>query len=153
MDDASFERTLQHISRVQFFLSVYTRKLIQRAFYHDRSKLHEPERSGYALLDKKVSSLPYGSEERKQASKEFESIIQHHYSVNSHHPEYYNNKGIDGMNLLDLVEMYCDWKAASERGGNMYDSIRIGKKRFNMSDQLYHIFMNTEDTLFVGEVE
>ena len=40
--------------------------------------------------------------------------IEHHYAVNSHHPEHYE-AGIAGMSLFDLIEMLVDWKAASER--------------------------------------
>jgi len=40
--------------------------------------------------------------------------IEHHYKNNRHHPEHFNN-GIDEMNLVDLIELLCDWKAASER--------------------------------------
>lgn len=61
-----------------------------------------------------------------------------------HFPEYYQN-GIDGMSLLDLVEMFVDWKAASERhaSGNVEKSIQINSKRFGMSPQLAAIFENT----------
>jgi hypothetical protein len=49
------------------------------------------------------------------------------------------------MDLIDLLEMFCDWKAASERhaNGNIYKSIKINKQRFNISDQLEQIFINT----------
>jgi hypothetical protein len=75
--------------------------------------------------------------------------LDHHYANNSHHPEHYKN-GIDDMSLLDLVEMICDWKAASERhnNGNIRKSIEVNGKRFEMSPQLIRIFENTADLLF-----
>ena len=49
------------------------------------------------------------------------------------------------MNLVDIVEMLCDWKAASMRqlNGNLLKSIETNAKRFGYDDQLKHIFMNT----------
>lgn len=57
------------------------------------------------------------------------------------------NLGIHGMNLVDLLEMLCDWKAASERhnDGNIRRSIEINGKRFEMSPQLIRIFENSVD--------
>jgi hypothetical protein len=49
------------------------------------------------------------------------------------------------MNLLDILEMFCDWKAASERhaDGDIIESIKKNQKRFNMSDELTQILLNT----------
>ena len=54
----------------------------------------------------------------------------------------------DGMDLYDIIEMFCDWKAASKRNvdGSISKSIEIGQKRFNMSGQLVKIFKNTVKT-------
>ena len=54
-----------------------------------------------------------------------------HYANNRHHPEHFP-KGIRGMDLLDLLEMICDWKASSERhaDGNIFNSIEVNQKRF-----------------------
>jgi hypothetical protein len=55
--------------------------------------------------------------------------------------------GIDGMNLIDLIEMICDWKAAGLRhdGGDIFKSIDINKERFGISEQLVQILKNTAD--------
>jgi hypothetical protein len=57
--------------------------------------------------------------------------------------------GINGMSLLDLVEMFCDWKAATERhaDGDIKRSIEINQKRFNMTPQLASILENTRKEL------
>ncbi len=49
------------------------------------------------------------------------------------------------MDLMDVVEMFCDWKAATMRhnDGDIRKSIEINQKRFNMSDDLMEIFKNT----------
>jgi hypothetical protein len=51
------------------------------------------------------------------------------------------------MNLIDLIELFCDWKASSLRhnNGNLLKSIEINAKRFNISEQLTKIFENTAD--------
>jgi hypothetical protein len=53
------------------------------------------------------------------------------------------------MNLIDLVEMFCDWEASilKNKDGDIYRSIDINKTRFNMSDDLMSIFKNTADLL------
>lgn len=57
--------------------------------------------------------------------------------------------GINGMDLFDLVEMFFDWKAATERmaSGNIHKSIEINEKRFNLSPQLRDILSNTAKRL------
>lgn len=56
---------------------------------------------------------------------------------------------MDGMNLIDLLEMLCDWKAAGERQPNssILKSIDINAERFNMSPQLKQILQNTASFL------
>lgn len=56
---------------------------------------------------------------------------------------------VDGFDLLDLVEMLCDWKAATERhnDGDIMRSIEINEKRFNLSPQVASILRNTVERL------
>jgi hypothetical protein len=70
--------------------------------------------------------------------------LKHHYAANSHHPEHYEN-GIAGMSLLDLIEMVCDWKAATERhaDGDLLRSIEQNQDRFGYSDELKSILLAT----------
>jgi len=53
--------------------------------------------------------------------------------------------GIRGMTLLDVVEMLCDWKAATQRhaDGDILKSVEINQKRFGYSDELKAILRNT----------
>lgn len=136
--------TLEHIRKVSQNLNNFASDLLNRANNHDESKLHSPEKELFDLLTPRLQSLEYGSEEYKKSLDELNVALEHHYAYNSHHPQYYKD-GIDGMNLMDLVEMYCDWKAAVERtkDGNFEKSLEINEKRFNMSPQLINIFKNT----------
>lgn len=74
--------------------------------------------------------------------------LEHHYAMYRHHPEHFQN-GVNDMNLIDLVEMLADWKAASERqhNGNLLTSIELNATRFNITDQLKQILINTAKTL------
>ena len=56
-----------------------------------------------------------------------------------------NYANINCMNLIDLIEMFVDWKSATLRheNGDLKRSIEINTKRFNLSKQLKSIFMNT----------
>lgn len=136
--------TLLHIKRVAELLGDVCEELLHRASCHDDSKLEEPEKSLFDELTPRLNGLTYGSEEYKLCLSELGVALKNHYKMNSHHPEHYNN-GIDGMNLFDLIEMFCDWKAAGERhaDGNIYKSIDHNKGRFEMSNQLHSIFVNT----------
>ncbi len=79
---------------------------------------------------------------------EMKPAIDHHNSANRHHPEHFEG-GIHEMNLIDLLEMMCDWKAATLRhnDGDIMKSIEINQKRFGYSDELAAILRNTANWL------
>lgn len=145
----STKDTLLHIKRVNELLLLFAKELMDRAICHDNSKLYNPEKPLFDKMTPLLKGLTYGSEEYKKSLAELKPALDHHYSHNSHHPEYYKD-GINDCNLFDLVEMLCDWKAASERhaDGNIFKSIQINKTRFAMADQLAKIFENTVNKLF-----
>ena len=136
--------TLQHISQVVKFLVFFQQKLLQRMVDHDLSKLQPPEMETFSLYTPRLKNLEYGSPAYFACLTEMEDCIHHHYQNNRHHPEHFEN-GIDDMNLVDLLEMICDWKAASLRtkNGNVFESLQKNRVRFNISDQLYSILNNT----------
>lgn len=141
--------TLKHVNEVSGNLSLMVAELVHRARVHDASKFEEPERSVFAANTPKLAKTEYGTPEYTELLKEVQVAIDHHYAKNTHHPEHWNN-GIDDMDLLDLVEMLCDWIAATKRNknGNVHKSIDHNKERFGMSDQLYKIFQNTANRYF-----
>lgn len=57
--------------------------------------------------------------------------------------------GIEGMNLLDVLEMLCDWKAATERhtDGSIARSFDINRERFGITPQLEAVLKNTARSL------
>ena len=54
------------------------------------------------------------------------------------------------MHIVDVLEMLCDWKAATLRhdDGDIMRSIEINAKRFNMPPMLVAIFKNTAQEFF-----
>lgn len=99
---------------------------------------------GYDTLTAALRGVEYGSAEYRAALDEAHETIQHHYAMNSHHPEHHAD-GVAGMSLLDLIEMVADWKAASERSGgrNMMSSIGYNAARWGIDPQLKAIIANT----------
>lgn len=136
--------TIDHITKVRARLVEFQVLLDTRAALHDRSKLKEPEKSGYDRLAADLKDIVYGTDEYRAALAAAKPVIDHHYAHNSHHPEHYPN-GIAGMSLLDIVEMLCDWKAASERTkqGSLATSLAHNKQRFGIDDQFAAILENT----------
>ncbi len=136
--------TWRHIERVRHLLSEAVVNLLDRSEAHDQSKLVSPERECFDEFTPKLKDSTYGSDEYKSFLAGMGDGLAHHYAHNSHHPEHYAD-GIQGMTLLDLVEMLCDWKAAGERhaDGSMERSLRINAERFAVGPQLGAILGNT----------
>lgn len=145
--DSSAE-TLKHIRRVNDLIIDVCYELLQRAKKHDQSKLEEPEKSTFDEVTPLLKDLKFGSEEYTESTRRIKPALDHHYSVNSHHPQHYKD-GINGMNLFDIVEMFCDWNAAGERtkDGNIYNSIEVNSERFGISKQLKKILINTAEII------
>lgn len=140
--------TQKHIEKVRKYIRFFTDKLTTRGVNHDASKLESPEVEIFAEHTDCLKDLIYDSAEYKEHLAAMKPALDHHYATYRHHPEHFQN-GIDDMNLIDLVEMFADWKASSERqkDGNLLLSIEKNAKRFNISAQLKQILINTAKTL------
>lgn len=144
----SHHDTLKHISRVRDLLTDCIKELFERGLNHDSSKLNSPEKELFDKYTPKLKGCTYGSDEYHRYLKELKVALDHHYAHNSHHPEHYEN-GVNGFDLFDLIEMFMDWKAASERhlDGDIRESIEKNKKRFDLSPQICDILHNTADRM------
>lgn len=142
--ERSRNETNEHIRKVQARIAEVQSNLHERAQQHDLSKLSSPEVEGYAVLQGQLATIEYGSPEYRAALDEARRTIQHHYQVNDHHPEHYSN-GVAGMSLMALIEMVCDWKAASERvkSGSIGQSLQVNENRFGLDPQLASIIRAT----------
>lgn len=158
--------TYEHIQTVQRIMGSVIADLQQRALVHDQSKLRSPEVEIFDEYTPKLSASTYGSDEYKSFLAGMKPALDHHYAANSHHPEHFGvdvciqcgakgdggctcggpkRASVEGMSLLDLLEMLCDWKAATLRhnDGDIRRSIEINQKRFGYSDELKQILLNT----------
>jgi Family of unknown function (DUF5662) len=144
--------TWGHIDRVRHFVERAARDLIDRANQHDASKLVSPEVEAFDVATPKLAGLEYGSEEYRQSLRDLGPALAHHFEHNDHHPEHYAN-GVRGMSLMALIEMVCDWRAASERVKQRTDDptkvntfeagLAYNQERFGYSDELAEIILNT----------
>ncbi|MGI0133422.1 MAG: DUF5662 family protein [Candidatus Micrarchaeaceae archaeon] len=136
--------TYAHIHEVQRLLLTVIQRLQLRSLSHDQSKLYPPEIAIFDEYTPKLKNMEFGSYEYKENLVEMKPGLDHHYSHNSHHPNFYLD-GINGMSLTDLFEMLCDWMAAVKRqpSGDIHKSIEINTSRYDISDQLKQILVNT----------
>ena len=135
---------MRHIETVRNYIAGIITDLMLRQEQHDQTKLEPPEVDIFEVYTPKLRNCVYGSDEYKQFMAEMEPAIDHHNKNNRHHPEHFGG-GIMGMNLIDLIEMLCDWKAATLRHntGDIYKSLEINQKRFGYSDEVKQLFKNT----------
>lgn len=138
------EETEKHRKTVAELLDAVKIELSKRQRSHDISKTQPPELEIFVIYTPLLKETTYGSPEYKQYLQSMQNGLAHHYEKNSHHPEHYEN-GIRDMDLVDLIEMFCDWKAATLRhaDGDICRSIEINKERFGYSEELAAIFRNT----------
>lgn len=141
-------KTMRHIETVRNYLNAVIRVLMTRAEHHDQSKLEPPEVQIFEEYTPKLHDCTYGSDEYRAFLAEMKPAIDHHNEANRHHPEHFVN-GIRGMNLIDLLEMLCDWKSATMRhnNGDILKSLEINAKRFGYGTELYHILLNTVELI------
>jgi hypothetical protein len=141
--------TLLHIKAVNANTTLFAMKMLERGLVHDDTKMESPEREIFAENVDRLGKVEYASAEYKQMMNEVRPAIDHHYSKNRHHPEFWPN-GIEGMTLIDLCEMLADWKAATARNknGNIRKSIEVNAEKFGISPQLRKILENTVRELF-----
>lgn len=144
--------TRGHIRRVASFLMTLADEIEVRGDFHDESKLKSPEKEIFDLVTPRLKNLHYGSDEYKQSLADMGEALKHHYESNRHHPEHWLN-GILDMDLVDIIEMFCDWCAATERhdDGDIGESIRGNAKRFSYGPILKQIFLNTARNYEMGK--
>lgn len=142
-NDCSLD-VFDHIRNVQEALLFFAVHLMERGINHDDSKLHPPEKELFDEYAQKLKDIVYGSDQYKQNLKELGVALTHHYAKNRHHPEHFRN-GINGMTLIDLVEMFCDWRAVTKviKEGDLLKSIEKNAIRFEIGDQLEEVLINT----------
>jgi len=149
--------TRKHQQIVMQKLIAASKRLLDRAIKHDASKLEEPERSAYIdpVWELNTTDVPYGSDRYKELISQMGEGWKHHESVNDHHVGYFIpysvqtlNDPIRCMDLFVLIEMCCDWVAASSRKNNDPElALNQLIQKYNVDDQLQQIIRNTIDII------
>lgn len=132
-----------HIEQVRFKLMSIASKLLDRAYKHDSSKLSDPEYTLWCNMDKEPR-YKYGTKEYKDKIKRYKQVFDLHYAENRHHPEHYF-LGVDDMDLIDMIEMVCDWISYKKdiTIGEAIEMINTQGERYKLSPQLQNILKNT----------
>ena len=119
---------------------------------HDWDKIEDPvEKKLFDEYTPKLASCTYGSDEYKSFLDGLKPALDIHYANNRHHPEHFKN-GMRDMNLIDMIELICDWKASSERhdDGDIFKSIEMNQNRFGYSDDVKDLLRNTAEFLIAN---
>ena len=118
--------TQKHIETVRKYIRFMIDRIEMRGVKHDASKLDSPEVELFAEVTPKLAATTYGSEEYNGFLDKLKPALDHHYASNRHHPQHFVN-GINDMTLIDIIEMFCDWKASTLRqnDGNLLKSIAM----------------------------
>lgn len=147
----SREDTKAHIEKVGEYMGIIFHEISRRIRDHDASKLVDPEKTTFDRVTPQLKGSTYGSDEYKTFLADMKPALDNHYAKNRHHPEHFQD-GVHGMTLVDIVEMFCDWAAATHRheDGNIGKSVDINKERFNFDEDLACIFVNTAQEYQIG---
>ena len=146
--------TRKHIAKVGEYLLGVIQRLTFRITIHDDSKLSEMEKPIFDAMTPKLAKCTYGSKQYKKYLEKMKPALDNHYNTHRHHPEHFMKEdryilnltsAVGCMNLIDVIEMLCDWKAATLRhnNGDIYKSIDLNQKRFGYTNELREILINT----------
>ena len=137
--------TLKHKVLVLGYILRFCAKLVMRGLVHDCSKFSLYEGKSYGKFLPEFKKIKYGTKEYAAILAKFQPAIEHHYQYNKHHPQHFE-EGYTAMSLLDITEMFFDWKAASSKNtgtGSLEKSLSINAKRFKMSEDIVKIMNNS----------
>lgn len=143
-EQRNLELVLIHKEQIAMLLAKFAAELTYRAAIHDNSKFSPDEFNVHSDNVHHFNKYQFNTKEEQELRHRLSPASISHRKRNRHHPEYFEN-GIDGMNIIDLLEMICDWKSASTRvpGDSLRKGFPILKEKYNISPQLLKILENT----------
>lgn len=140
-----FDKKLkEHKLKVCYLMNWIGALISGRAMTHDNSKTTDEEYKYYKMVNN-VNRNDFKTYEAYMdyIKPTLNKGLKHHYENNRHHPEHFDN-GVDDMNIVDIIEMMVDWKASIEQNGkNLYEEVEYNFKKYNISEQLQKIILNT----------
>ncbi len=136
--------TLLHMTEVSENLEALASELRKRGFAHDRTKLQELEFDGFVSTREKFKKANYGTPEYQECIDLTKPAVDHHYENNRHHTGFHKD-GINNMNLIDVLEMIADWRAAARRSQDkkLVDTLNYAFKKNKIEPQLAKVITNT----------
>ncbi len=170
MTEDSRPATWAHIHEVQMKMHQIITDLTNRATFHDQSKLIDPEKAIFDEYSPKLKATTYDSQEYRDHLSMMKLALTHHYTKNDHHPEHFvgvdggtisknyprsgqvqgnvpirRDAGVHGMNLIQMMEMLADWKAATMRhaDGDLRTSIEKNAERFGYGQEIHDLLLHT----------
>jgi hypothetical protein len=144
-EDRYLEDVTQHTNWVVKYITEFIHQLEKRGEQHDADKFASPIKDVYSKNFDALMEVPYGSEEynRITGSSQFKAAFKQHTENNRHHTQHFKN-GVDDMNLVDVVEMLCDWKAASDRSKtSILDGMKLNYKKYKIDGTAQKWLENT----------
>jgi len=140
----NLELILKHKEQIAVLLAKFAAELTYRSAVHDNSKFSPDEFDVHSDNVNHFNKYLFDTKEEKELKERLMPAGILHRKRNRHHPEHFED-GIDGMNLIDILEMLCDWKSASTRvsGDSLRKGLPILKNKYNISPQLLKILENT----------
>lgn len=138
------KRLKQHKDGVKTYLEIISMLLNARALTHDNSKSSDEEYKYYKMANSvNRNDFKTYEEYMDYIKPTLDKGLKHHYENNRHHPEFFDN-GIDDMNLIDIMEMIADWCISIKQNGkDLYEEIEYNFDKYNVSEQLKKIIINT----------
>ena len=127
--------TIKHKFWVMWYILKICWSLFKRGIAHDMSKFSKEEFGEFIKYTKFMKHTKYGSDEYYNYLEKLKPALSHHYSRNSHHPEYHTK--FIRMTSLDLLEMLADWGASVHRHktSDLQNSFEINQKRFKYNNK------------------
>lgn len=144
--------TVIHKKEVSDIGQLFINELTNRLQHHDDSKLKGDEQKLFEDVLDNAQPAEYGTSNYNSIKDRLKPALILHYGANRHHPEHFID-GISGMNLIDLMEMFIDWCAATNRhkDDDIHKSIDINTNRYHLPEELNAIFHNTAKDFFLGK--
>lgn len=139
-----------HIAQVRGLILAATGDLLRRAHEHDASKVDGEERALFDEITPELRRHEYGTPEYKAAAKKARAHVTN--PANDHHPECHAD-GIHGMHIGQVLEMCCDWIAASRRNpnGDVLRSLDLNAERFGYGAEMAGLIRRTVEWLLEME--
>jgi len=135
---------LMHRIEVAENLNEIQGELNRRGIVHDKSKFLPKEHDAFVQTRPDFKKANYGTPEYQKCVDAIKPAIDHHYANNRHHTAYHKD-GFAEMNLIDVLEMLADWKAANRRSPDLSfkDSLPRCYKKYDIPDNMQKHIENT----------